>query len=116
MKERFALGRRPHIEPQSTQERAFVLGRVYRGVGRLCLMAAAVCGSVDALNSAQGSVLPYVTLRSLLDLSPQFDGSGFAHIRAAAELAVNLPLWVVLVVAAAIPYALAVERFIRSPR
>jgi hypothetical protein len=114
MKERFALGRKAYVEPRSTGAHAVALAGVYRSAGRLCLLGAAVSGSVDIVNSVQRSVLPTVTLRTLFDLSPNLNGAGLAHVEAAIGLAVDSPLWVVLLLAAAIPYGLAVERFIRA--
>lgn len=114
MKERFALGRKAYIEPQSAGQYTAALARAYRGAGRLCLLGSAVSGGIDLVNSVQGSVLPPVTLRSMLDLSPNLNIAVLPHVQAAIGLAVDSPLWVLLVLAAAIPYGLAVERFIRS--
>ena len=114
MKERFALGRKVYVEPRSTGEHAVALARVYRCAGRFCLLGAAASGGIDVINSVQRSVLPPVTLRTLLDLSPNLNGVGLAHAQVAIGFAVDLPLWVLLVLAAAIPYGLAIERYIRA--
>jgi hypothetical protein len=114
MKDRFALVRTTHTERRSISQHAAALATWYRRAGRACLVAAAVCGGVDVFNSVQGSVLPHITLRSMLNLSPLFMGPGFTQIQAAIELVMDAPLWALLVVAAAIPYSLAVERFIKA--
>ena len=114
MKDRFTLVRRTHTERGSISQHAAALARWYRGAGRACLVAAAICGGVDVFNSVQGSVLPHVTLRSVLNLSPLFMGTGFTQIQAAIELVIDSPLWALLVIAAAIPYALAIERFVKA--
>lgn len=112
MKERYALVRRTQTECQAVVGG----GRWYRFSGRLCLVGAAVASGVEIFCAWRGVPLPSVTLRSLLDLSSAATASGIAPLQAAAELAVDAPLWAVLIVLAALPYALAVERFLKAAR
>lgn len=114
MKERYALVRRAYPERQSSRQEVIALGRWYRRVGRFCLLAAAIAGGVETFNSLEGTTLPPATLRSLLDLSPDATAPGIAPLRAAIEVAIDSPLWAMLLVAAAIPYALAIERFLKA--
>lgn len=110
MKERYTLVRRTQTECQAVVGS----GRWYRLSGRLCLVGAAVASGVEIFFAWRGVPLPPVTLRSVLDLSSAATASGIAPLQAAAELAVDAPLWAVLIVLAALPYALAVERFLRA--
>jgi len=114
MKERFALVRRVYPEPEGRRERAVTLGRWYRRTGRLCLLGAAVSSSIDIVNAIRGDFVSTVTPRLVLDLSPHATAMSLAPIRMAIEFAVDAPLWLLLVIAAAIPYALAAQRFIRA--
>jgi hypothetical protein len=117
MKDRFVLTRTAYPEHQSSRQHPVALGRWYRRAGRVCLLGAGVIGGVEIFSAVEGGILPPVTLRSVLALSPDVTAPGSALIRAAIELAVDSPLWVLLVIAAAIPYALAVQRFIKeNPR
>ena len=110
MKERYAVLRRTYPERQTV----VAGGRWYRRMSRVCLVGAAVASGVEIFEAQRGGPLPPVTLRSLLDLSPDIAAPGIAPVRAAIELAVNSPLWVVLIVLAAIPYALAIKRFLKA--
>ncbi len=112
MKERFAAVRRAHFDHDTIEQRPVVLGRLYRRVGRVCLMAAAVCGAVEVTSAAQGGMLPPVTLRSILDLPADITAANFVPLRAAIEFTVDSPLWVVLLIVAAIPYALAIYSYL----
>jgi hypothetical protein len=114
MKDRFALTRPAYPEHQSRRQHALALGRWYQRAGRVCLVAAAISGGIDIYSAVRGGLLPPVTLRSVLNLSPDVTAPGSALIRAAIELAVDTPLWILLVVAAAIPYTLAVHRFVKE--
>jgi hypothetical protein len=110
MKERYALVRRTYPERQTV----IAGGRWYRRIGRVCLVGAAVASGVEIFYAWRGVPLPPVTLRSMLDLSPDIPAPGIAPLQAAIELAINAPLWTVLIVLAAIPYALAIERFLKG--
>ena len=109
MKERFTVARRVYPEGPRRPEGHIALGRWYRQAGRLCLLGAAFSAGVEILE--QGNLLPPVTLRSLFGLSPDTTAPGLALLKAAI---IDSPLWVVLLVAAAIPYALAVHQFIKE--
>jgi len=110
MKERYTLVRRTQTECQAVVSS----GRWYRLSGRVCLVVAAVASGVEIFFAWRGVPLPPVTLRSVLDLSSAATASGIAPLQAAAELAVDAPLWAVFIVLAGVPYALAVERFLRA--
>src|SRR5580700_5916788 len=69
MKERFTLVRRAYPERVSRQT-VVARGRWYRRIGRVCLLAAAVAGGVEIFDMLRGVQLPPLTLRSVLDLSP----------------------------------------------
>lgn len=85
------------------------------GIGRVRLLGASICGGVDVFNSVRGRLLPLVTLRSVLDLSPLVAGPSVSPtIKVAIGLVVDSPLWVLLIVLAAIPYALAIERYLKA--
>ena len=114
MKERFALVRRGYPEPEGPRERAVALGRWYRRAGRLCLLGAAVSSSIEIVNAIRGDFVSTITPRSVLDLSPDAPAMSFAPMRSVIEFAADAPLWLLLVIAAALPYALAVQRFIRA--
>jgi hypothetical protein len=113
MKERFTLVRRAYPERVSRQT-VVAHGRWYRRIGRVCLLAAAVAGGVEIFDTLRGVQLPPLTLRSVLDLSPDVAAPGIAPLQAAIELVVDSPLWIVLIVAGAIPYGLAIERFLKA--
>ncbi len=66
-------------------------------------MAAAACGAVEVSGAVQGGMLPPVAPRSILDLPAQITAASFAPLQAAIEFTVDSPLWVVLLVVAAIP-------------
>jgi hypothetical protein len=111
MKERFAVARRVYPDDPRQPEGRIALGRWYRRAGRLCLLGAAFSAGVEILMVEQDKLLPPVTLHSLFGLSPDITVPGLALLKAAI---VDSPLWVVLLVAAAIPYALAVQQFIKE--
>ena len=113
MKETFAGVRAAYFE-QNRVGHSVVRARLYRWAGRICLLGAAVSGSVEVFNVARRDLVSPVTVRSVLELSPHITASAFAPMRAAMELAVDSPLWIVLLVAAAIPYALAIQLFIKK--
>ena len=108
MKERLKLARKVYPEHLRMPEGRILLGRWYRRAGRLCLLVAAFSAGVEILVAEQG---PPVTLHSLFGLSPDITAPGLAPLKAAI---VDSPLWVVLLVAAAIPYALAAHQFIKE--
>jgi hypothetical protein len=114
MKERFLLTRRAYLEQRDALQRPIALGRWYRRVGRVCLLAAAFCGGVEIFSAIQGDTLSPVTLRSVFNLSPDVTAPSMAFLKAAVELAVDSPLWILLIIVAAIPYAFAVYRFFRE--
>ena len=115
MKERFPLVRTAYPERRTGRQHAVVFGRLYRRIGRACLLGAAICAGVDVFNSVQGYSLPPVTLRSVLDLSPLVTGPSVAPtMKVAIGLAVDSPLWALLIILAAVPYALAIERFLKA--
>jgi hypothetical protein len=114
MDDRFTLIRRAYLEHRRVPHQPSVLGRCYRLAGRACLLGAAISGCMEIFNAFRGEHLPHFTLRSVLDLSPHGTTAGLAPMQSAIQLAVDSPLWVVLVVAAAIPYGLAVHRFLRE--
>ena len=111
MKERFMLTRRAYLEHQDAPQHPIALGRWLRRVGRICLLGAAVAGGIDIIDAVRGDLVFTVTLRSLLDLSPHVTAAAFSPTQAIIELVVGSPLWFVLMVIAAIPYALAIQRF-----
>ena len=113
MKDRFVLGRTAYIE-QDDRQHAVALGRWFRRVGRICLLGAAVAGGIDIIDAVRGDLVFTVTLRSLLDLSPPVTTSAFNPTQAIIEFVVGSPLWFVLMVIAAIPYALAIQRFAKE--
>jgi hypothetical protein len=110
MKERYALVRRTHPERQII----VASGRWYRSIGRVCLLAAAAASSVEIFYAWQSVPLPPVTLRSILELSSAAAAPGIAPHQAVIELLVDSPLWILLIALAAIPYGLAVGRFLRT--
>jgi hypothetical protein len=110
MKERYALVRRTYPERQ----RMVNSGRWYRLIGRLCLVGAAITGGVEIFYAWWGVPLPPVTLRSMLDLSSVATATAIAPVQAATKLAVDAPLWVVLIVLAALPYAMAIQCFLKA--
>ena len=95
-------------------ESRIALGRWYRRAGRLLLLAAAFSGGVEIVIANQDNLLPPVTLHSVFGWSPDVTTPSLALLKAAIELAADAPLWVVLLLAAAIPYALAVHQFIKK--
>jgi hypothetical protein len=113
MKETFAGVRAAYFE-QNRVGHSVVRARLYRWAGRMCLLGAAVSGSVEIFGAGQGNTLPLVTLRSLFGLSPDVTAPSLQPLKVAIEFVVGSPLWIVLLVAAAIPYALAVQLFIKE--
>ena len=111
MKERFKVARRAYPELPRQPEGRIALGRWYRRAGRLCLLGAAFSAAVEILMVEQDKLLQPVTLHSLFGLSPDITAPGPATLKAAI---VDSPLWIVLLVAAAIPYALAAHQFIKG--
>jgi len=114
MKERFLQTRRTYLERQDALQHPIALGRWYRRVGRVCLLGAAIAGSIEIFSAIQGDRVSPVTLRSVFNLSPDVTAPSMAPIKAAIELAVDSPLWIVLIVVAAIPYGLAAYRFFKE--
>jgi hypothetical protein len=110
MKERYAIVRRTYPESHALVDG----GRWCRLIGRVCLLGAAAASGVEIFYAWRGVPLSPVTLRSMLDLSSAPMAWAIAPLRAATELAVDAPLWVVLIVLAALPYALAIQRFLRA--
>ena len=78
-------------------------------MGRIFLLGAAFSGGLEVLLTAfLGGRMP-VTLRTMLDLS-EMNGYALAPIQIPIGLALDLPLWTVLLIAAAVPYAMAVHQ------
>jgi hypothetical protein len=104
MKKEFTLGPRTLADEGDHASR----GRGYRRLGRIFLIGAALGGAVEMVSQffLDGTVPP-VTLRTMLD------AAGIAHIPVPIGLILDLPLWMVLLFAAAIPYAMAVYQFDR---
>jgi len=114
MKERFMLTRRAYPEHRDALQHPIALGRWYRRAGRICLLGSAVTGGVEIFGTVQGDPVSPVTLRSLLNLSLQVTAPAFNPAQTIIEFVVGSSLWFVLMVIAAIPYALAIHRFIKE--
>jgi hypothetical protein len=102
-------GSRTHRDDQ--RDGSAARERLYRGIGRIFLLGAAFSGGLEVIFTAVlGSRMP-VTLRAMLDLSPsEMTGYALAPIQIPIGLALDLPLWTVLLIAAAVPYAMAVHQ------
>jgi hypothetical protein len=116
MKKQFPLKCRTQLEHEGTRERAVLRGRWYRRIGRIFLLGAALSGGVEMTYAAVlGGPKPAMTLRAMLDLSPSdITRSDLASMQAPIALALDSPLWLVLLIAAAIPYTMAVHQFINE--
>ena len=116
MKKQFPLKSRIHLEHEGTRERAVLRGRWYRRVGRIFLLGAAFSSGVEMTYAAVlGGPMPAMTLRAMLELSPpDIARSDLAPLQAPIALALDSPLWLVLLIAAAIPYTMAVRQFINE--
>jgi len=107
MKKQFTLGPRTLLDDQC--DGPVARGRWYRRVGRIFLLGAAFGGGVEMILKAfWGGAPSPVTLRSILEIA------GIARMPAPIALALDSPLWVVLLVAAAVPYAMAVHQFVKQ--
>ena len=85
--------------------------QLYRRIGRIFLLGATFSGGLEVIfTDVLGSRMP-VTLRAMLDLSPSgMTGYALAPIQVPLGLALDLPLWTVLLIAAAVAYAMAVHQ------
>ena len=108
LKERM-YGPRTHRDDQ--RDGSMAREQLYRRFGRILLLGAAFSGGLElVLTAFLGGRMP-VTLRTMLDLSPsEMTGSALAPIQNPIGLALDLPLWTVLLIAAAVPYAMAVHQ------
>ncbi|GEM_PF-3055582 len=114
MKERYALVRRAYPERDARPQALVAQGRLCRQIGRVCLLAAAFAGGVEIFNALRGGGMPPLTLRALLDLPPEPLAPDHAVLKSLVELVFDSPLWMALLAAAAAPYALAIERFLKA--
>ena len=101
------VGLRTHLD--ALRDGPVARGRWYQRVGRIFLLGAAFGGSVEMiLRTVLGGTLPPVTLGSIVDVTR------IAHMPALIRLALDLPLWIVLLIAAAVPYAIAAHQFVKK--
>jgi hypothetical protein len=104
MKKDFTLA--PRIRLDDRRDQAAERGRWDRRVGRIFLVAAVFAWGVQTILSAFfWGTMPPVTIGSMLD------AAGIAHLP--VPIALDAPLWVVLLMAAAIPYAIVVHQSVR---
>lgn len=110
---RFEL--RTHLDHKRGREAALSRERLYR-IARLFLFGAAVTIGLDMVFNALNGGGTLITLRSIFGLSQQ-DGarSALALILTPIELIIDAPLWLLFLVAGAIPYAIAaVHQFLKE--
>jgi hypothetical protein len=104
MKENFTFAPRTHLHDEG--DNVVARGRLYQRLGRIFLVAAAFGGGVEiTVNALLGGTIVPVTLRSVLDVATD------ARMPGPIGLVVDSPLWVVFLIAAAIPYAISVCLF-----
>ena len=107
MLKQFTGGPRTHLDP--LRDGLVARGRWYQRVGRIFLLGAAFGGGVEMiLRTVLGGTLPPVTLGSIVDVT------GIAQVPPPIGLALDLPLWIVLLIAAAVPYAIAAHQFVKQ--
>ena len=107
MMKQFTLAPRTQLDDR--RHSAVTQGRWHRRVGRILLFGAAFGGGVEmVLNAVLGGTLPPVTLRSMLE------AAGIARMPGPFGLLLDSPLWIVLLIAAAIPYAMAAHQFMKQ--
>ena len=107
MKKDFTLA--PRIRLGDRRDQAAERGRWDLRVGRIFLFAAVFAWGVQTILSGfGGGTLPPVTIGSMLD------AAGIAHLPHPIALALDAPLWIVLLMAAAVPYAIVVHQSVRS--
>jgi hypothetical protein len=104
MKKDFTLAPRIRLDDNAVER-----GRWDQRVGRIFLLAAVFTWGMQTILSAFfWGTLPPVTIGSMLD------AAGVAHARLPIALALDAPLWIVLLMAAAIPYAILVRQSVRD--
>jgi len=107
MLKQLTVGPRTHLD--AIRDGPVARGRWHRRVGRVLLLGAAFGGGVEMiLRTVLGGTPPPVTLGSIVD------AAGIAHIPPPIGLALDLPLWIVLLIAAAVPYAIAARQFVKQ--
>ncbi len=101
----------PRTQRDDQRDGSIAREQLYRRIGRIFLLGAAFSGGLEVIFTAVlGNRMP-VTLRAMLDLSPpEMTQSALAPIQVPIGLALDLPLWTVLLIAAAVPYAMAVHQ------
>jgi hypothetical protein len=94
---------------------ARAVGRAYRAVGRACLAVAAMCGGVEIYRAfILREIAPQVTPRSLLEVPRWSRIEGSEWFKPAFDFVLDASLWTLLLIIAAILYAIAIARF-RKP-
>ena len=94
---------RTRLDVDHTQGAAHSRERLYR-VGRILLIAGAATIALEMVINAVYGIESPLTLRSIFDLAPQ---SVLARILAPVGFILDKPLWLLLLVAGAAPYAVA---------
>ena len=103
MKKDFTLASRIRLDDNAVER-----GRWDRLVGRVFLLGGVFTWGMQTILSAFfWGTLPPVTIGSMLD------AAGVAHARLPIALALDAPLWIVLLMAAAVSYAIAAAQSVR---
>jgi hypothetical protein len=94
---------------------ARTVGRAYRAVGRACLAVAAVCGGVEIYRAfILRDFASQVTPRSLFEVPRWSRIEGSELFKPAFDFVLDASMWAILLIIAAIFYAIAIARFSKA--